>query len=85
MKSIKEIQKVAVALAMVINGNRSTKEEKNIASRTMDALLWVSDYPNNFNKFAGPVIKECPFSEDELDRVFSEAVAQHEQEGTITE
>lgn len=85
MKSIKDIQKVAVALAMVIHGKQSTKEEKDIASKTLDVLLWASDYPNNFRKFAEPIIKECPFEDEELDRVFEEAVAAHEQEGTVTE
>lgn len=91
MKSIKEMQKVVIALTMITHKpagstNEPTEEEKKAARQAMDILFWVMDYPNNFSDFAEPVIKACPVTNDNVDKVFAEAMEAHgEEKGIINE
>lgn len=90
MKSKKDMQKVIVALSMAINkkeltgSSDMTEDESSKACAVMDVLLWAMDYPNNFNKFADPVIGMCPIADGEIDRVFDEAIKSYGSRDTDT-
>lgn len=86
MKSKKEMQKVIVALSVAsMRGKGTTPDEKSRMLGVLDVLLWVMDYPNNFQNFAEPTIKLCPVSDDELESVFNEAIASYEGKDTLAE
>lgn len=85
MKSKQDMQKVVLALAMATCKGELNEDEKQKVRKAMDVLLWVMDYPNNFKKFAEPVIKDCPIDDDKVDEMFDEAVQDYNRERTVTE